>query len=91
LASLPHQSKTPQIIEVHPVAEYDTKGTRLTCVTIAEGDGSPEPHIGKRKRVVDGDEQNESKIQDEDDDGWLSGDDETGEEGSTGRVDDDAS
>ena len=43
-------------MELEPIGEYDTKGTRLTCMTLAETavvavDGSGT--IGKRKRVDD--------------------------------------
>lgn len=55
LASVPEgPSSTP--IEIHPVAEYDSKGTRLTCVTLAEADveDGVAPINGKRKRSEDG-------------------------------------
>jgi protein MAK11 len=47
-----------QKIELVPIGEYDTKGTRLTCMTLAETehfatDGPP--LAGKRKRVDDDD------------------------------------
>lgn len=36
--------------DIEAVAEYDTKGTRLTCVTLADGDVSdPKPTHGKRR------------------------------------------
>ena len=35
LAALP--AKMEEKLQLHPVAEYDTKGTRLTCLTVAEG------------------------------------------------------
>jgi protein MAK11 len=35
LAALP--AETTEKLQLHPVAEYDTKGTRLTCLTVAEG------------------------------------------------------
>jgi protein MAK11 len=40
-------SSEPQKIE--PVASYDTKGTRLTCVTLADGDSST---AGQGKREI---------------------------------------
>lgn len=47
LAALPESSE--QKTELTPIAEYDTKGTRLTCLTMAEGDETA-PANGKRKR-----------------------------------------
>jgi protein MAK11 len=41
------------VVEIIPVAEYDTTGTRLTCVTIADGDGETKPLNGKRRRDED--------------------------------------
>lgn len=55
LASLPElgaEAETP--VQIEPVAEYDTKGTRLTCITLADaGDDQNESGTGKRKRVDD--------------------------------------
>jgi len=48
------------IEEIRPEVVYDSKGTRLTCVALADGDaaGASEPAVsGKRKR--DGDEEDE--------------------------------
>jgi protein MAK11 len=52
LASLPEPSLSPLKVEITPKAEYDTKGTRLTCVTLAEGEVATEPENKKRKRTV---------------------------------------
>ncbi|KAF9454373.1 WD40 repeat-like protein [Macrolepiota fuliginosa MF-IS2] len=44
-----------KVTEIEPVAEYDTNGTRLTCVTVADGDiASSEPTNGKRKHDKEG-------------------------------------
>ncbi|OSD05394.1 WD40 repeat-like protein [Trametes coccinea BRFM310] len=49
LAALPASSESKT--ELQPVAEYDTKGTRLTCVTLADGDlDAQSVSNGKRKR-----------------------------------------
>lgn len=63
MASLPStpslSPNSPQkLIEIKPVAEYDSKGTRLTCVALADGEmeGAGGPVNGKRKRAEDGDE-----------------------------------
>ncbi|KIJ21070.1 hypothetical protein PAXINDRAFT_96016 [Paxillus involutus ATCC 200175] len=49
LAALP--AKPEDNLQLRPLTEYDTKGTRLTCVTIAEGrpTGGSKPVNGKRK------------------------------------------
>jgi len=54
LASLPasSSSSSSKIIQLEPKAEYDTKGTRLTCVALADGDVVTESVNGKRKRTV---------------------------------------
>lgn len=45
---------TDKVTEIGPVAEYDTNGTRLTCVTIADGDVSlGKSSNGKRKHEDD--------------------------------------
>ena len=52
LAALPEsfEEKT----QLQPIADYDTKGTRLTCLTLAEGDETTSLN-GKRKREEDED------------------------------------
>lgn len=49
LAALP--TETEEKMQLHPVAEYDTKGTRLTCLTVAEGRSAAGSTVvnGKRK------------------------------------------
>ncbi|KAG1864981.1 WD40-repeat-containing domain protein [Suillus subalutaceus] len=67
LASLPADQKAgSEVLQISPVAEYDTKGTRLTCVTIADGEALEHAKSvnGKRKR---GDEDSE---QEDEDEGW---------------------
>ncbi|OJA11518.1 hypothetical protein AZE42_09431 [Rhizopogon vesiculosus] len=69
LASLPADlGVASEALQISPVAEYDTKGTRLTCVTIAEGEiAEHDSRVnGKRKR---NDEDNE---QDDEDEAWGS-------------------
>ncbi|KAG2072448.1 WD40 repeat-like protein [Suillus decipiens] len=61
LASLPAGQKAgSEVLQISSVAEYDTKGTRLTCVTIAEGEApaNGKSANGKRKR---GDEDSEDE------------------------------
>jgi protein MAK11 len=67
LALLPADQKAgSEVLQISPVAEYDTKGTRLTCVTIADGEALEHASSvnGKRKR---GDEDSE---QEDEDEGW---------------------
>jgi protein MAK11 len=66
LALLPVDQKVgSDVLQISPVAEYDTKGTRLTCVTIADGEAPEHAKSvnGKRKR---GDEDSEIEDGDED-------------------------
>jgi hypothetical protein len=53
--------------ELEPAAVYDTNGTRLTCLTLAEDAGGSAPvGLGKRKRSPrNGDRRNESDESDE--------------------------
>ncbi|KAI0367580.1 WD40 repeat-like protein [Pilatotrama ljubarskyi] len=63
LAALPTSSEEKAQLE--PVAEYDTKGTRLTCVALADGDLDAKSVVsGKRKRE-DGDEDEEEAESDQ--------------------------
>jgi protein MAK11 len=54
------------IPEISPVVTYDSKGSRLTCITLAEGDvDHPEPRTpekgAKRKRDVDSEAEKEEE------------------------------
>ncbi|KAJ7493211.1 WD40-repeat-containing domain protein [Mycena galericulata] len=71
LAALPAAAGS-SVLEIAPVAEYDSKGTRLTCVTLADGDveGGGAAVNGKRKRDVDADEEEEEEPQSEEGDAW---------------------
>jgi protein MAK11 len=53
-----HATEQPVIIE--PVTQYDTKGSRLTCVTMGDGEMVDSPKVagGKRKREEGGVEGN---------------------------------
>ncbi|TFK92460.1 WD40 repeat-like protein [Polyporus arcularius HHB13444] len=64
LAALPASSEAQQQekVQLEPMAEYDTKGTRLTCVTLADGDvGAHAAASGKRKRADDDDEDDDEE------------------------------
>ena len=75
LASLPEHPSSASKIEINPKAEYDTKGTRLTCVTVAEGEVPIGSENRKRKRTVTDADDNEedSDTGDEDEEGWSFG------------------
>ncbi|THG98769.1 hypothetical protein EW026_g3486 [Hermanssonia centrifuga] len=51
LASVP-ENATPEKLQLEALTEYDTKGSRLTCLALADGDVQVSPVQGKRKRVV---------------------------------------
>ncbi|KAL4062558.1 WD40-repeat-containing domain protein [Scleroderma yunnanense] len=55
LAGLPADAKDR--VQLQPVSEYDTKGTRLTCVTISEGRADSSEAGQKRKRGEENDEE----------------------------------
>ena len=75
MASLPDpSSSSPSKIEITRKAEYDTKGTRLTCVTIADGEIPTTLETGKRKRTETGDEVAKNDEEDSDsEEGWSFG------------------
>ena len=79
LASVPAQSTSKDVQPQNsPVADYDTKGSRLTCLTLADGDvGGPAVANGKRKRDADDDEKD---VEDEGSEEWDSQEEEEGEE-----------
>ncbi len=51
LASVP-ENATPEKLQLEALTEYDTKGSRLTCLALADGDVQVSPVQGKRKRGV---------------------------------------
>jgi protein MAK11 len=59
IAAIPEQpsTDTPQATkQIEPLTTYDSKGTRLTCVTLADGDMDIDGIVnGKRKRESDED------------------------------------
>ncbi|KAF8159382.1 WD40-repeat-containing domain protein [Crassisporium funariophilum] len=84
-----HPSESQKPVQIEPSTTYDSKGTRLTCVTLAEGgeEVGVGPLEGKRKRADDEendeeDEQDEGDSADEDDfgAGWENGEEEEEEE-----------
>lgn len=69
LALLPAKDSSSSGERPHlsPLAEYDTKGTRLTCMAIADGEAvsTSTPANGKRKRVVEEEEVSESEAEED--------------------------
>ena len=65
------------VLEIHPSGTYDSKGTRFTCVTVADGDaeGAGAALAGKRKRPHTKDVNDE-----EDEEGIDEGEEEGGED-----------
>ncbi|KAG9031824.1 hypothetical protein FRB95_002269 [Tulasnella sp. JGI-2019a] len=80
-ASSPTEVKT-----IHPIAKYDTKGSRLTCVAFADGEVPLHVNglVGKRKRnATEGNEDSEGDDDDDDhDDASAEGDASASEEAS---------
>ena len=64
--------------QISPVAEYNTDKTRLTCLTLADGDAEGTTEVGdKRKREdEDDDEDEEEEDSDSDDDSEDGGEEE---------------
>lgn len=59
-------TETNDILEISPVATYDSKGSRLTCMTLADGEMShleqPTPEKGaKRDREPDSETEEEEE------------------------------
>lgn len=66
LAALPPSSNGKT--ELLPVTEYDTKGTRLTCLALGDGDVAPSTTAnGKRKREANADGDDGEEDEDEGD------------------------
>ena len=51
LAAVTSDASIKAPLQIDPLTEYDSKGSRLTCMTIADGDDAA-PVNGKRKREV---------------------------------------
>lgn len=81
---------TPQKIkEIQPVAMYDTKGTRLTCVTLAEGDmPTASSHTAEEEEDRDDhDDTGPNLGEKRKHDGDVENEEEEGEDGEWGGVD----
>ena len=73
-------SHADKVVEIAPVAEYDSKGTRLTCVTVGDGEvlAGVDGLNGKRKR--EDDEEAEGGDVNEEEGGFGSGWEDEGKE-----------
>ncbi|TRM58726.1 WD40-repeat-containing domain protein [Schizophyllum amplum] len=74
LGELPAASAST-IVELEPAGTYDSKGTRFTCVTVADGDVEvAKLLVSKRKRTeehLESGEESEDKEDDEDGEEWA--------------------
>ena len=59
LAALP--AEIEEKLQLHPVAEYDTKGTRLTCLTVAESRSAAVVNGKRKEREKDTDDEEEAE------------------------------
>jgi protein MAK11 len=82
MAAVPENAGTEKIIEIDPIAEYDSKGTRLTCVTLADGEDLGPPVNGKRKRGGEDASASDIEEQGSSDSAW--GDDDNDAENGSG-------
>lgn len=85
VASVPGGSQSTEVARIDPIASYDTKGTRLTCVTLADNfsDKIAAAGDGKRKREEDEDEESEESEHDEPSTfgaGWEDGEEDEAED-----------
>lgn len=56
-----------EIPALESIAEYDTKGSRLTCCTLADGEEPTKAGTGKRKRVEVSSDDDASDVEEQDD------------------------
>ncbi|TCD68009.1 hypothetical protein EIP91_011620 [Steccherinum ochraceum] len=94
MAAIPKDLPTgDERAQIQPVSEYDTKGSRLTCLALAGSDAVAGSVNGKRKRVdaEEGDDDDEEDDEDRPDEDWDSQqeEEEDEDEGSEDEEDDD--
>ncbi|KAK2464005.1 hypothetical protein APHAL10511_003949 [Amanita phalloides] len=79
LASLPLPEEGKEgPVQIGPLAEYDTKGTRLTCIALADGDEVSD-RVGKRQRERDDESEGGSNVGEEQEVEWQGLDENEGE------------
>lgn len=71
LAVVPTAGQSAEIPDIEPVAEYDTKGSRLTCMSLADGEVVLPPSSNKRKREGVDEERGEGLEAENDDEEWV--------------------
>jgi protein MAK11 len=88
LSALPPSSSSSAVTMLTSIAEYDTKGSRLTCCTLADGEAPPSAST-TRKRKHDDESDDEQDIdeggdgeENEDEEEEFAGFEEEGEEES---------
>ncbi|EKM50100.1 uncharacterized protein PHACADRAFT_32944 [Phanerochaete carnosa HHB-10118-sp] len=85
LASMPVEAAEAPA-ELHPLTEYDSKGSRLTCMAMADGDdvtGAAAAAGGKRKREVQDDESADGWAERQNPEGEISQEEDASEEGES--------
>jgi protein MAK11 len=71
-------------LQISPVAEYNTDKTRLTCLTLADGDAESTTEVGDKRKREDEDDDEEEDDDDEDGDSDSEDGDEDEEQGGFG-------
>ena len=78
LAMVPDSDEVMEKVEIAPVAAYDTKGTRLTCLTLADGNVIS---AGEKRKEREGeDEGDEQESEEEGAEEWPNEQEEEEEE-----------
>jgi protein MAK11 len=65
----PSLSEEIDIVETSPVVTYDSKGSRLTCVTLADGDAGP-PGQPEQSKGAKRERESESESSEVEEDEW---------------------
>lgn len=99
VASVPEGNHSTEVAQIDPITSYDTKGTRLTCVTLADNltDKITASGDGKRKRDEEDEDEDEAGGEESEDDeptafgaGWEEDEDENEEDEEEGEEDEEA-
>lgn len=64
-----------ELKEISPVAKYNTNGTRLTCLTLADGDSEAMLNAGEKRKRAEEEAEESDEDEDEDDDHFGEGSD----------------
>lgn len=71
MAALPASTSESVFTVINPVAEYDSKGTRLTCVTLADGEVEGVAGAVKRKREEDDETSKDDEANLDEEEEWV--------------------